>query len=61
MTHGGSVARRTVLVTGAAGLIGSSTYFVADGASANRYRFADLAETSRALGYVPLDDAWAGR
>ena len=36
-------------------------FVVANGVSANRYRFADLAETSRALGYVPLDDAWAGR
>nr|MDQ3610891.1 NAD(P)-dependent oxidoreductase [Actinomycetota bacterium] len=32
---------------------------VADGISANRYRQADLEATTAALGYRPLDDAWA--
>ncbi|HLL61871.1 MAG TPA: hypothetical protein VK401_02405 [Propionibacteriaceae bacterium] len=31
---------------------------VINGISANRYQFADLSE-ARALGYQPVDDAWA--
>lgn len=34
---------------------------VANGVSANRYRFADLADTERELGYRPVDDAWSAR
>ncbi|HZI96727.1 MAG TPA: NAD(P)-dependent oxidoreductase [Actinomycetales bacterium] len=36
-------------------------FIVANGTSANRYRFADLAETTATLGYRPADDAWSGR
>jgi len=34
-------------------------FTVANGISANRYRHAELSETMRALGYQPVDDAWA--
>lgn len=34
-------------------------FAIADGISANRYRVADLAGTTRVLGYQPRDDAWA--
>ncbi len=33
-------------------------FVVANGISANRYRFADLQDTMRQLGYRPVDDAW---
>ncbi len=33
-------------------------FVVANGISANRYRFADLQDTVRQLGYRPVDDAW---
>jgi NAD(P)-dependent dehydrogenase (short-subunit alcohol dehydrogenase family) len=33
-------------------------FLVANGVSANRYRFADLQETMRRLDYQPRDDAW---
>ena len=33
-------------------------FVIANGISANRYRVADLAETTRVLGYRPVDDAW---
>lgn len=33
-------------------------FVVANGVSANRYRFADLSETMRQLQYQPRDDAW---
>ncbi len=32
---------------------------VANGISANRYRFADLQDTMQRLGYRPVDDAWS--
>lgn len=35
-----------------------SEFVVANGISANRYRVADLTETTRQLGYHPVDDAW---
>lgn len=35
-------------------------FLVADGVSANRYARADVGRTVRALGYRPVDDAWAG-
>jgi nucleoside-diphosphate-sugar epimerase len=34
-------------------------FAIANGISANRYRVADLAETTHVLGYRPVDDAWA--
>jgi UDP-glucose 4-epimerase len=34
-------------------------FLVADGVSANRHGRADVGRTVRALGYRPLDDAWA--
>lgn len=34
-------------------------YVVANGISANRFRHADLDHTCAALGYRPVDDAWA--
>ena len=34
------------------------TFVVANGVSANRYRFADLSDTTRQLQYQPRDDAW---
>jgi nucleoside-diphosphate-sugar epimerase len=63
-----------VLVTGAAGRIGSAvcpvlserwdvvatSYFVANGVSANRYVHLELAFTTETLGYRPVDDAWVG-
>lgn len=33
-------------------------FVVANGISANRYRFADLQQTTHRLGYRPVDDAW---
>ena len=36
-----------------------SGFLVANGTSANRYRFADLSDTESALGYRPTDDAWS--
>jgi hypothetical protein len=35
-------------------------FIVADGVSANRHARADVGRTVRALGYRPVDDAWAG-
>jgi len=35
-----------------------SEFVVANGISANRYRIADLKETTQQLGYHPVDDAW---
>jgi nucleoside-diphosphate-sugar epimerase len=35
------------------------TFIVANGISANRYRRADLRDTSEQLGYQPVDDAWS--
>lgn len=37
---------------------GVDGFVVANGVSANRYTVADLEETRRAIGYVPVDDAW---
>ncbi len=37
------------------------SFAVANGISANRYRVADLSETTQLLGYHPVDDAWADR
>ena len=34
------------------------TFVVANGVSANRYRFADLSDTTRQLQFQPRDDAW---
>ena len=34
-------------------------FVVANGISANRYRLADLEQTRTAIGYAPVDDAWA--
>lgn len=33
-------------------------FIVANGVSANRYRFADLSGAAEKLGYQPIDDAW---
>ena len=35
------------------------SFTVANGVSANRYSIADLTDTTAALGYTPVDDAWA--
>jgi nucleoside-diphosphate-sugar epimerase len=35
------------------------SFTVANGVSANRYSIADLTGTTAALGYTPVDDAWA--
>jgi NAD+ dependent glucose-6-phosphate dehydrogenase len=34
-------------------------FLVVNGISANRYRFAELGEAERQIGYAPIDDAWA--
>jgi nucleoside-diphosphate-sugar epimerase len=36
-------------------------FVVANGISANRYRFADLQDTMRQLGYRPVDNAWRSK
>ncbi|SDU83135.1 Nucleoside-diphosphate-sugar epimerase [Microlunatus sagamiharensis] len=38
---------------------GVEGFVVANGTSANRHRVAELEETRRAIGYMPVDDAWA--
>jgi nucleoside-diphosphate-sugar epimerase len=34
-------------------------FVVVNGISANRYRFAELGEAERQIGYAPVDDTWA--
>ncbi|HEX3426331.1 MAG TPA: NAD(P)-dependent oxidoreductase [Acidimicrobiales bacterium] len=51
----GDVARLVVAAASAPGV----EYFVANGISANRFQRLDLETTRAALGYEPLDDAWA--
>ncbi len=38
-----------------------STFVVANGISANRYRVADLQKTMQQLSYRPVDDAWSAQ
>lgn len=38
---------------------GPDGFVVAHGVSANRHTIAELDQTRRAIGYVPVDDAWA--
>jgi nucleoside-diphosphate-sugar epimerase len=42
-----------------AAVVADVRFAVANGISANRYRQADLEATSVAIGYRPVDDAWA--
>ena len=39
-------------------LPGVEGFVVANGVSANRHNVAELEQTRRAIGYVPVDDAW---
>ncbi|HEY0240657.1 MAG TPA: NAD-dependent epimerase/dehydratase family protein [Friedmanniella sp.] len=40
---------------------GVDGFVVAHGVSANRHNVVELEQTRRAIGYAPVDDAWAGR